>query len=132
MQSVEAVGDLPVMHDGRGEPRLARVADLKPGTMPGMIERLNGQHIVSLTANLHGIALGDAAPHIQDAIAKAGAPPRGLTVRMRGEIPPLEQTIAGLRTGLLLAVVAIFLLLTAAFQSVRLAIAVVVTIPSVL
>jgi multidrug efflux pump subunit AcrB len=51
---------------------------------------------------------------------------------MKGEIPPLEQTISGLRTGLLLAVVVIFLLLSANFQSLRLALAVVLTIPATL
>ena len=51
---------------------------------------------------------------------------------MRGEIPPLEQTISGLRIGLLLAVLVIFLLLSANFQSVRLALAIVLTIPAVL
>ena len=51
---------------------------------------------------------------------------------MRGEIPALEQTISGLRTGLLLAVLVIFLLLAANFQSVRLALAIVLTIPAVL
>ncbi len=51
---------------------------------------------------------------------------------MRGEIPALEQTIAGLRIGLLLAVLVIFLLLAANFQSARLALAVVLTIPAVL
>src|SRR5215813_12155641 len=81
IQSVEAVGDLPVMPVGRPEPRLAQVAALKPGTMPGLIERLNGQHIVSLTANIHGITLGEAAPQISRAIAAAGAPPRGVTAR---------------------------------------------------
>ena len=51
---------------------------------------------------------------------------------MKGEIPPLEQTISGLRIGLLLAVVVIFLLLSANFQSMRLALAIVLTIPAVL
>ena len=51
---------------------------------------------------------------------------------MKGEIPPLEQTISGLRTGLLLAVVVIFLLLSANFQSLRLALAVVLNVPAVL
>jgi multidrug efflux pump subunit AcrB len=51
---------------------------------------------------------------------------------MRGEIPPLELTIEGLRTGLLLAVLVIFLLLAANFQSVRLALAIVLTVPAVL
>ena len=39
MQSIEEIGELPVMQNGRSEPRLTDVADLKPGTMPGLIER---------------------------------------------------------------------------------------------
>jgi multidrug efflux pump subunit AcrB len=132
VQSVQDMSDLPVMQNGQSEPRLSRVATLKPGTMPGMIERLNGQHIVSLTANIHGLTLGEAAPRLRQAIAAAGNPPRGLTVRMRGEIPPLELTLEGLRTGLLLAVLVIFLLLAANFQSIRLALAIVLTVPAVL
>jgi multidrug efflux pump subunit AcrB len=76
--------------------------------------------------------LGDAAPQLRQAIAAAGNPPRGLAVRMRGEIPPLEQTIEGLRTGLLLAVLIIFLLLAANFQSLRLALSIVLTVPAVI
>ena len=51
---------------------------------------------------------------------------------MRGEIPALKQTLAGLRIGLLLAILAILLLLSANFQSFRLALAIVLTIPAVL
>ena len=132
IQSVEQVGNLPVMRDGRAAPQLTDIAGLKTGAMPGLIERYNGQHIVSLTANIHGIALGDAAPKLERALAAAGAPPRGVTIRMRGEIPPLEQTLSGLRVGLALAVLVIFLLLAANFQSIRLAMAIVLTIPAVL
>jgi multidrug efflux pump subunit AcrB len=100
--------------------------------MPGIIERYNGQRVVSLTANIDRITLGQAAPRIAHAIAAAGTPPRGVTVRMRGEIPALQETVSGLRIGLLLAVLTIFLLLAANFQSMRLALAVVLTIPAVL
>jgi multidrug efflux pump subunit AcrB len=100
--------------------------------MPGLIERYNGQHIVSLTANIHGVTLGEAAPKLNQALAAAGTAPKGVTVIMRGEIPPLEQTLSGLRIGLLLAILVIFLLLAANFQSVRLALAVIATIPAVL
>jgi multidrug efflux pump subunit AcrB len=131
MQSVEDVGNVPVS-EGRTETRLNDIATLKQGTMPGLIERYNGQHIVSLTANLHGITLGEAAVKLNQAVTSAGAPPRGVSVKMLGEIPALEQTLAGLRTGLLLAVLVILLLLTANFQSFRLALAIVLTIPAVL
>jgi len=132
MQSIDELGDIPVMQDGRSEPRLTDVAVLSPGTMPGLIERYNGQRVVSLTANIHGITLGEAAGQLNAAVARAGAPPRGVTVTFRGQIPPLAQTISGLRTGLLLAILVIFLLLAANFQSIRLSLAIILTIPAAL
>ena len=132
MQSADELGALPVMQDGRPQPRLADIAALKPGTMPGLIERDNGQRVISLTANLHGITLGEAAPKLAAAIQRAGMPPRGIDVSFRGELPALEQTTAGLRTGLLLAILAMFLLLAGYFQSVRLAFAILLTIPAAL
>jgi multidrug efflux pump subunit AcrB len=132
MQSVEQVGDVPVMLGGNAKPLLDDIASLKTSTMPGEIDRYNGQRVIGITANIHEITLGEAAVQIGHAVSAAGAPPRGVSVVTRGEIPPLEQTISGLRTGLLLAVVVIFLLLSANFQSVRLALAVVLTVPAVI
>jgi multidrug efflux pump subunit AcrB len=132
MQSVEAVEAVPVMQNGSSQTRLTDIASFKLGIMPGLIERYNGQHVVSLTANIHGLTLGEAARQLSRAIAAAGAPPKGVTVRLRGETPALDQTLSGLQIGLLLAVLVIFLLLAANFQSVRLSLAIVLTIPAVL
>jgi multidrug efflux pump subunit AcrB len=55
-----------------------------------------------------------------------------VTVNVRGQVPPLEETVAGLRIGLLLSIVVIFLLLAANFQSFRMALAVLSTVPAVL
>ncbi len=128
LQSAAELGDLPVLDDSR----LDELARLKRGTMPGLIERNNGQRVASLTANLHGITLGQAAPLLKDAVARAGAPPRGVSVVYRGQLPALEQTVSGLRNGLLLAILVIFLLLAANFQSLRLSLAIVLTIPATL
>jgi multidrug efflux pump subunit AcrB len=132
MQSVEQVGDVPVMLGGNAKPLLDDIASLKTGAMPGEIDRYNGQRVIGITANIHEITLGEAAVKVAQAVSSAGAPPRGVSVVTRGEIPPLQQTISGLRTGLLLAVVVIFLLLSANFQSVRLALAIVLTVPAVI
>ncbi len=132
MQSVQDLGELPIMRDGIRDTQIRNVAQMKLGTMPGLIERFNGQHIVSVTANIHGITLGEATGQLNQALAGAGAPPRGAKIVIKGQIPPLEETISGLRTGLLLAVVVIFLLLSANFQSMRLALAIVLTVPAVL
>ncbi|HZO52024.1 MAG TPA: efflux RND transporter permease subunit [Bryobacteraceae bacterium] len=132
IQSIEEVRDLPVMPGSSDRPLLGDVASLKYGTTFGLVERYNMQRIVSYTANLHGVSLGEASSEIQAAIARAGAPARGITVALRGQIPPLEETLAGLRRGLYLAIAVVFLLLTANFQSFRLSIAVLLTTPAVL
>src|SRR5262249_51675045 len=54
------------------------------------------------------------------------------TVSNRGQVPAFEETLAGLRSGLLLAILVIFLLLAANFQSFRLAFAVVSGVPAVI
>ncbi|HYK89660.1 MAG TPA: efflux RND transporter permease subunit, partial [Acidobacteriota bacterium] len=89
VQSVEDLGELPVMQNGRTDTELTNIADLRLGTMPGMIERNNGQRVISLTANLSGVTLGEASPALNAALARAGTPPRGISVRYRGQIPPL-------------------------------------------
>src|SRR5260370_3629136 len=65
-------------------------------------------------------------------IAELGAPPPRVGVALRGQVVPMQQMLDGLRTGLLLAVVVIFLLLAANFQSVKLSFIVVSTVPAVI
>ncbi|HMF98632.1 MAG TPA: efflux RND transporter permease subunit, partial [Vicinamibacterales bacterium] len=88
--------------------------------------------VVSFTANIHGEPLGHVVDEVRQAIARAGAPPRGVTVSNRGQVPAFEETLAGLRSGLLLAILVIFLLLAGNFQSFRLAFAVVSGVPAVI
>jgi multidrug efflux pump subunit AcrB len=131
-QGLPSLSTLPLMRDGQSQPQLDQVAKIQYGSMPEMIERLSGQRVLSITANLHGITLGEAQTKIQKALGNIPAPPKGTTVSVRGEIPALNETISGLRIGLLLAIGAIFLLLMANFQSVRLPLAILSTIPGVL
>jgi multidrug efflux pump subunit AcrB len=132
LQSIAHLASLPVMRPGNSKPLLEDIATLKPGAMPGELDRYNGQHVISLTANIHNLTLGQAVPEIQRVLNNLPPPPRGVTVLLRGEAPALGQTLRGLRTGLLLAILMIFLLLTAYFQSARLALTVVLTVPAVL
>jgi multidrug efflux pump subunit AcrB len=53
-------------------------------------------------------------------------------VDVRGQIAPMDTLFDGLRTGLVMAVVVIFLLLAANFQSLRLSFVAVSTVPAVL
>jgi multidrug efflux pump subunit AcrB len=131
MSSLSEVETIPVQHSG-GEPLLLRdVASVTPGTMPGEYDRYNMKRVVSLTANISGEDLGRVAGHVDAAISRAGEPPNGATVEVRGQIAPMREILRGLAVGLAMAIVVIMLLLTANFQSVRLALVVMSTTPAV-
>ena len=132
MASVNDLADLPVMQNREARPTLGDVATIKPGKTYGLVERYNMQRVVSITANLHNIPLGEAEAQIRAALRRAGEPARGVTVQVRGQVPALNSTLDGLRLGLAVAIAAIFLLLTAYFQSLRLALVVLSTVPAVL
>lgn len=129
--SAEDLKDLPVMLNGQSRPTLGDLAGVKPGTTMGLVERYNMQRVVSLVANLHGADLGDAARQIRAALGRAGTPPRGVSVNLRGQIPPLEETASNLTGGLAISMAVIFLLLAAFFQSFRVSAAVILTLPAV-
>jgi multidrug efflux pump subunit AcrB len=108
------------------------VGRVTTGTMPGEIDRYNMRRVVSMTGNIQGADLGDVARQVSRAIAAAGPPPPGVQVAVTGQVAPLNELFRGLGLGLLVAVVVIGLLLTAYFQSARLALVAVAAVPAVL
>ena len=123
---------VPVKQTPSGQLLLRDVADVSEGTQPGEYDRLNLRRFISLTANIEGSDLGRVATDIERALDRAGQPPRGVRVDVRGQVEPMRQMFRGLAVGLALSVVAIFLLLTAYFQSPRLALVAVAAVPAVL
>jgi multidrug efflux pump subunit AcrB len=129
--SAEDVASVPLVAQDGAPAQVGDVAQIEPGVAAGLVERYNGQRVISLTANIHGVALGRVVEDLRRAIAEAGSPPRGVTVGLRGQIPALERTRDDLQLGLVAAVGAILLLLAAYFQSVRLALVILGTVPAV-
>lgn len=123
---------LPVMPIGASHPLISDVATVSPGRTMGEIDHLNNQRSLNVTANISGDDYGRAADDIERAIASLGAPPRGVTVENRGQLAQMLNTLAGLRSGLMLAVAVVLLALAANFESVRDALAVISTVPAVL
>jgi len=100
--------------------------------MPGQFDRYNMKRQVSLTANISGEDLGRVAREVTSAITAIGDPPKGSTIEVRGQIPPMQEMLRGLAIGLGLAVVVIFLLLSANFQSWKMALVTISTAPAVI
>ena len=130
-KSLEDLRNVPI-EAGEKSVLLRNVATLTPGTSVGQYERYNMARVVSLTANLHDADLGSVARKIEKVLAEVGVPPAKTSVALRGQIVPLRELLDGFRSGLIVAVIVVFLLLAANFQSFRLSLAVVSTVPAVL
>jgi len=133
MTSSEQVERLPVTQVNNLVNLMIRdVAKVTEGTMAGEYDRIASQRYLSVTANVQGLSMGDASALVKQAIAAAGAPPRGVRVHMRGQLEPMDEMFRALTIGLSIAVVVILILLTAYFESPRLAVISVSAVPCVL
>jgi multidrug efflux pump subunit AcrB len=132
MTSIKDVQTIPVSSSTGAHPLLNQVADVQSTTVPGELDRQNGMWMILASANVGNNDFARAAKEIDRAIANAGQAPRGVTAQIRGQVNALKQIFTQLAVGLALAVVVILLLLTANFQSLRLALIVISSVPAVL
>jgi multidrug efflux pump subunit AcrB len=132
MSSLAAIGNIPVGSTTGAEPVVNQLADIRSSTVPGELDRQNGQWMLMLSANLSGRDLRLANKAIDKAVADAGTPPRGVTTVIRGQVSALQQIFGELAIGLVAAIGVILLLLTANFQSLKLALVVLSSAPAVL
>jgi multidrug efflux pump subunit AcrB len=132
MTSIQDVEHIPVTQGGASHPLMGDVAQVGYGNVVGEYHRLNGQRMVTITANVAGKDLGRISGELDAAIKRAGSMSRGVQVTVRGQISPMKQTLTNLAIGLLVAVLVIYLLLAAIFQSLRLAFVVLSTVPAVI
>ena len=132
MNSLEEVKNIVIGRSHDTQINLRNVADVSNGTVLGEYDRYNMQRMLTLGANISGEDLGRVAKRVSQAIAKVGNPPPGVNVNLRGQVVPMQEMFGGLQLGLFVAIIVIFLLLAANFQSFRLSLAVVLTIPAVL
>jgi len=132
MTSIKDIQTIPVASTTGADPLVDQVASVRSDTVPGELDRLNGQWQVALSANLSKVDLGRANADIEKAISQAGTPPRGVSVQVRGQISAMSQIFGNLSVGLGVAILVILLILAANFESLRLALIVVSTTPAVL
>ena len=130
IHSAQDIANIPA---GTGaHPLIGDVAKVEDSKVVGEFDRSNGRRMVLIAANTSGSDLGKVARSLDQALAHVAPVPRGLNVEVRGQIAPMRQTLSNLSVGLGIALVAILLLLTANFQSVKLALVVLATAPAVL
>lgn len=131
--SLEDIQRFPIMkHWQEQHPLVSDVAEVSYGKCIAEFDRYNMLRYVSLTANISGKDLGTVGQMVQQAVIRAGKPPMGVLAEVKGQVPVLNDTFTHLFVGLGLAVVVIFLMLTAYFQSPSLAVIVLSTSPAII
>ena len=88
MTSLKDIQTIPVASSSGADPLVDQVASVRSGTVPGELDRLNGQWQIGLSANLSKVDLGRASAEIDKAISRAGAPPRGVSVQCEARSAP--------------------------------------------
>jgi len=131
MTDVQAISETPMLTNA-DRPVLNDVATISNDTTNGEADDLGAMPDLTVTANVHKRDLGTAVKDVKKAIAALGTLPRGLSVETIGMSETLTDTLDSLQSGLAVAIVVIFLMLAANFQSFKVSLVVLATVPAVL
>jgi len=131
MNTMDELKEIPLLK-GQSTPTLADVADFKVIYSPGEYDRSGPRRFLTVSANIYKKDLGTATTDVQKAMNSLGAPPKGLVAELKGISSLLTETMSSLQSGLGFAILVIFLLLAANYQSFKLSLTVLSTVPAVI
>ena len=131
MNNLDELKEIPLVK-GKSSPTLADVATFKQTTAPAEYDRTGPRRFITISANIYKKDLGTATTDVQKAVKSIGNPPKGLIAEVGGMSGLLTETLSSLQNGLGFAILVIFLLLAANYQSFKVSLTVLVTIPAVI
>lgn len=130
MSSEINIGEIPIVNN-QIRPVLSDVATITPSVTNGENDNLGTTPYLTVTANIDHTDLGKASEEVEKVIASFGELPRGLTIAPIGLTTVLNETMSSLQSGLLVAIIVIFLILAANFQSFKVSLLILMAAPAV-
>ena len=131
MSSEQALRAIP-LKKGSLRPVLEDVASIRRITSAAQVNRKGPNRYVTVIANIYDKDLGSASTAVKKAIADAGTAHRGVSIWMEGTLQLLDDTLGSLLLGLAVAIVVIFLMLSAYYQSFKVPLVILSVLPAVL
>ena len=122
VNSIDAIANTPlsalttVSTGGRPEV-LGNVARIYRSADPAVIDHYTVQRVMDVNASVAGRDLGSTTSDVQKAISSLGKLPANQKIVIRGESQAMRESFITLAAGLLLAIVLVYLLMVANFQS---------------
>jgi multidrug efflux pump subunit AcrB len=120
INSAQDLKSLPVTSgsDSSSPQLLMNVASFGRGAVPMVASQLNIRPVFDVQADVQGRDLNSAAEDIEAVLAAHRADAaKALSVRLSGQVDTMQQSFAGLFTGIGLAIVLVYLFLVMNFQS---------------
>ncbi|TDR22438.1 efflux RND transporter permease subunit [Marinicella litoralis] len=114
--SIDDIRNLIINPENDAPIRLADVAEIKIAEGPGYILRRNQDRTVVVSADVNGIALGDAVTLVNQLVAKANIHPLVMT-KVTGQNEDLESSNRSMIFALSLAVFLVYMILASQFES---------------
>ncbi|WP_156307665.1 efflux RND transporter permease subunit [Sphingobacterium endophyticum] len=131
IQTLQDLRSIPVKQ-GSATPILEDVATITANEIPAQVNRRGPNRYVSVIADIHDKDLGAANKAVNEVLEKVGEAPRGTRIWKEGNLTLLEETLSGLLSGLSIAIVVIFFMMSAYYQSVRVSLVILSVIPAVI
>lgn len=119
MDSIDELLGIPIGKGSDGKQQLlGNVVSYKRTSQTSAVNRYNNINMINIHANIQGRDLGSVSRDINKLIEQTRAElPRGVDLKVRGQIETLETAFVGLSLGILVAIGLVYLLVVVNFQS---------------
>jgi multidrug efflux pump subunit AcrB len=120
--SVDQIANTPLTNgaaaqSGTAVQFLGNVASITHGIDPAVVAHYTVQRVIDVDCGVSGRDLGSTTNAVQRAIDSLGQLPAGTKIIIRGQSQAMRQSFMTMGAGLILAIVLVYLLMVANFQS---------------
>src|ERR1700723_2016737 len=119
IQSIKDIQNIPIAGGTKGNPEiLADVASMKRGSEVAVINHYNIRRVIDIYGTPQDRDLGAVSGDVQRIVdAHRKSLPRGTFITVRGQVETMHESYTGLISGLVFAIVLVYLLIVVNFQS---------------
>jgi multidrug efflux pump subunit AcrB len=138
VNSLAALDNIPLSKPGQSglngnKPQLlSNVAAITHSVDPAVIEHYTIQRVLDVNCAVSGRDLGSTSADVQQATSGLGKLPPGTKVVIRGQSEAMRQSFRTLGEGVILAIILVYLLMVANFQSWREPLIIMMAVPGAL
>jgi multidrug efflux pump subunit AcrB len=121
IHSLQTLSNIPLTTHGRAtdpQNQLGTLGTMSRSTQQAVVSHYNVQPVLDIFASAQGRDLGGVAADVTKRVNEARTQlPPGSSIVMRGQVQSMNESFTGLGTGLVFAIVLVYLLMVVNFQS---------------